>query len=110
MNDKDCDVNLLKGNEDLYDKFKDNLVDGPNIVSHPSHENEKIKIRGKRKCKKILGFDKNALNFWTIGQEMLYDEHHQLEPYEGIIDDIFNDNLFGIIECDIRVSEKLKIF
>ncbi|KAK3718952.1 hypothetical protein QZH41_005938 [Actinostola sp. cb2023] len=66
-------------NNDLYHMFKDNNTGGPSIIFHRYHEAGKTKIRevemsGKgeeaKECKKILGFDANALYLWAIMQEM----------------------------------------
>ena len=66
-------------NKDLYYLFKKNMVGGPSIIFHRYHEKDKTKIRevemtsqGKeaKSCKKIVGYDFNALYLWTIMQNM----------------------------------------
>ena len=64
-------------------------------------------IRSNKLCKSVQGFDANALYLWAIGQNMLCGEHTNIEPYDGLIDDIIEDRFFGTIECDIDVPEHL---
>jgi hypothetical protein len=49
---------------------------GPSIISNRDHEADKMKIRGLYKlCKKIIGYDSNALYLWAIAQEMRAGKH-----------------------------------
>ncbi|KAK3736485.1 hypothetical protein QZH41_017404, partial [Actinostola sp. cb2023] len=66
-------------NKDLYHTFKENNTGGPSIIFHRYHEAGKTKIREvemsakgeeAKECKKILGYDANALYLWAIMQEM----------------------------------------
>lgn len=41
----DCDFQLFRGNEELYHKYKDNLVGGPSIIFHHYQEKNNTKIR-----------------------------------------------------------------
>ncbi|EGZ30784.1 hypothetical protein PHYSODRAFT_473214 [Phytophthora sojae] len=66
------------------------------------------KIRGGKLCKKIIGYDANALYLWALGNEMPCGRLTTIEAYPGIIDDIKNDKIFGFLECDIRTPEHLK--
>ena len=52
---KDCEFQLFKGNEDLYQKYRDNLVGGASIVFHHYHEKNKTRIRNGKPCQRILG-------------------------------------------------------
>ena len=62
-------------NKDLYKLLKDNIVGGPSIVFHRYHEKDVTTIRPTdyeepKTCKKIIGYDANALYLWCIMQEM----------------------------------------
>ena len=60
-----------KSNKDLYYKIKKNIVGGPSIVFNRYHEQNKTYIRnGPNVCKKIVGFDANALYLWALMQNM----------------------------------------
>ena len=60
-----------KRNADLYYKIKNNIVGGPSIVFNRYHEKNKTYIRnGPSTCKKIIGFDANALYLWALMQNM----------------------------------------
>jgi hypothetical protein len=59
----------------LYQLFKNNIVGGPNIVFHRYHERDVTTNRPRdyeepKACKKIIGYDANALYLWSIIQEM----------------------------------------
>ncbi len=57
-------------NKDMYYKMKKNIVGGP-IVFHQYHEENTTFLRGGPKvCKKIVGFDANALYLWALMQDM----------------------------------------
>ncbi|EGF80776.1 hypothetical protein BATDEDRAFT_24655 [Batrachochytrium dendrobatidis JAM81] len=104
----ECEFQLFKGNEELYQKYRDNLVGGPSIVFHHYHERNKTRIRGGRLCQKILGYDANALYLWALSQDMPCGEHKMIEPYPDILEDVMNGSFFGEIECDIAVPEHVK--
>ena len=59
-------------NEDLYDAVKRNIIGGPSIIFKRYHEADKSFIRGnpQKPCKKIIGFDANALYLHCLGKEM----------------------------------------
>jgi G:T-mismatch repair DNA endonuclease (very short patch repair protein) len=55
--------------------FKNNIVGGPIIVFHRYHERDVTTIRPRnyeepKACKKIIGYDANALYLWSIMQVM----------------------------------------
>ncbi len=79
--DKECEFQLFKGNEELYQKYRDNLVGGPSIVFHHYHERNKTRIRGGKRCQRILGYDANALYLWALSQDMPCGQHKIIEPY-----------------------------
>ena len=58
-------------NSDLHELVKDNIVGGPAIIFHRYHEKDVTKIRGGSElCRKIVGYDANALYLWAIMQDM----------------------------------------
>ena len=58
-------------NSDLHKLVKDNIVGGPAIIFHRYHEKGITKIRGGSElCRKIEGYDANALYIWAIMQDM----------------------------------------
>ena len=58
-------------NSDLHKLVKDNIVGGPAIIFHRYHEKGITKIRGGSElCRKIEGYDANALYLWAIMQYM----------------------------------------
>ncbi len=60
-----------KKNADLYHVLKANCTGGPSIVYHRYHEADKTFIKNSKKvCKKILGWDCNALYLYCISQIM----------------------------------------
>ena len=58
-------------NKDIYRLFKENIVGGPSIIFNRYHEADKTFIRNNpsKPCRKIIGYDANALYLWAIGQE-----------------------------------------
>ncbi|NRA89035.1 MAG: hypothetical protein HRU28_16995, partial [Rhizobiales bacterium] len=61
-----------KANADLLHLMKDNIVGGPAIVFHRLHISDETFIRKnpEKICKKIIGYDSNALYLWAISQPM----------------------------------------
>ena len=58
-------------NSDLHKLVKDNIVGGPAIIFHRYHEKGITKIRGGSElCRKIVGYDANALYLWALMQDM----------------------------------------
>ena len=58
-------------NKDLHKLVKDNIVGGPAIIFHRYHEKGITKIRGGSElCRKIVGYDANALYLWALMQDM----------------------------------------
>ena len=58
-------------NSDLHELVKDNIVGGPAIIFHRYHEQGITKIRGgEETCRKIVGYDANALYLWALMQDM----------------------------------------
>ena len=58
-------------NKDAHKLVKDNIVGGPAIIFHRYHEKGITKIRGGSElCRKIVGYDANALYLWALMQDM----------------------------------------
>jgi hypothetical protein len=57
-------------NKDLYETMKTNIVGGPSIVFTRYHKAGETRIRGKKKCRSIVGLDANALYLWAFGEPM----------------------------------------
>ena len=64
-------VTFNRTNSDLHKIVKDNIVGGPAIIFHRYHEKNVTRIRGGSElCRKIEGYDANALYLWSIMQDM----------------------------------------
>ncbi|EGZ07855.1 hypothetical protein PHYSODRAFT_339760 [Phytophthora sojae] len=94
--------------KDIYTKMKANIAGGPSIIFNRYAKRNETKIRGGKICKKIIGYDANALYLWALGNEMPCGQLTTIEAYTGIVDDIVNGKIFGFLECDIRTPEHLK--
>ena len=74
FNDLPNDTNFVtfnNTNKDAHKLVKDNIVGGPAIIFHRYHEKGITKIRGGEElCRKIEGYDANALYLWAIMQDM----------------------------------------
>lgn len=107
VKDPNANFRLFKDHVDLHKKYRDNLVRGPSLVFNHYQEKNITKIRHAKLCQVIKGFDSNALYLYALGGNMLVGDHEIFEYYAEIIQDILQDNFFGIIECDIRVPQEL---
>lgn len=85
-------------NKDIYYKMKANIIGGPSIIFNSFAKRNETTIRGTKMCKKIIGYDANALYLWALGNVMPWGRLTTIEPYDNIIDDINNDKLFGFLE------------
>ncbi|KAG6623735.1 putative chromodomain protein [Phytophthora cinnamomi] len=92
----------------IYAKMKANIAGGPYIIFNRYAKRNETTIRGGKVCKKIIGYDANALYLWALGNEMPCGRLTTVEAYEGIIEDIKADKIFGFLECDIHTPEILK--
>ena len=64
-------VTFNRTNRDLHKLVKDNIVGGPAIIFHRYHEKNVTRIRGGSElCRKIVGYDANALYLWALMQDM----------------------------------------
>ncbi len=97
--------------EILLNVTEDSIVGGPSIIFNRYHEANKTKIRnGDKLCKKIIGYDANALYLWAIAQEMPTGKHEHIQTYnlKQLKKDILNNDLFGFVQVDIETPENLK--
>jgi hypothetical protein len=99
--------------KELFYLLKRNIVGGPSIIFHCYHEAGKTLIRpdkdGKGKlCKKVLGYDANALYLW-VSEVMPTGDYKQITEYDlqQLKNDVMSDKLFGYVECDIKVPDHL---
>jgi len=93
---------------DIYRKMKANIAGGPSIIFSRYAKRNETKIRGGKLCKKVIGYDANALYLWCLGNVMPCGRLTTIEPYDDIVDDIKSDKVFGFLECDIETPEHLK--
>ncbi len=72
--------------KDLYYTMKDNNVGGPSIIFNRYHEKDKTNVRNvemrakgrePKPCKKVVGYDANALYLWEIMQDMPTGQYQQ---------------------------------
>ncbi|KAJ8579170.1 hypothetical protein ON010_g25 [Phytophthora cinnamomi] len=92
----------------IYAKMKANIAGGPLIIFNRYAKRNETKIRGSKICKKIIGYDANALYRWALVNEIPCARLSTIEAYDGIIDDIKSDKILGFLECHIRTPEHLK--
>ncbi|KAG2817017.1 hypothetical protein PC113_g23021 [Phytophthora cactorum] len=97
-----------KEEKDVYAKMKANIAGGPSIIFNRYAKRNETKIRGGKVCKKIIGYDANALYLWALGNEMPCGRLTTIEAYDGIVEDIVADKNFGFLECDILTPDHLK--
>ncbi|GMF29417.1 unnamed protein product [Phytophthora lilii] len=97
-----------KEEKDIYAKIKSNIADGPSVIFSRYAKRNEMKVRGGKICKKIIGYDANALYLWALGNEMPCGRLTTIDAYPGIISDIVNDKIFGFLDCDIRFPPHLK--
>ncbi|KAE9136525.1 hypothetical protein PF010_g1632 [Phytophthora fragariae] len=97
-----------KEEKDIYGKMKANIAGGPSIIFNRYAKRNETKIRGGKLCKKVIGYDANALYLWALGNDMPCGRLTTIEAYPGIVEDIKNDKIFGFLECDIQTPEHLK--
>ncbi|GMF22313.1 unnamed protein product [Phytophthora lilii] len=93
---------------EIYRKMKANIAGGPSIIFNRFAKRNETLIRGGKLCKKVIGYDANALYLWCLGDFMPCGRLTTIEPYDSIIDDIQADKIFGFLECDIETLEHLK--
>lgn len=94
--------------KEIYSMIKNNICGGPSIIFNRYAKRNETKIRGCKKVRKVIGYDANALYLWAMGNVMPCGRLVKDDAYDGIIDDIMNDKIFGFLECDIETPEHLK--
>lgn len=94
--------------KEIYHLMKRNIAGGPSIIFNRFAKRDLTTIRAGKACKKIIGYDANALYLWCLGNVMPCGRLTQEDAYDGIVDDILNDRAFGFLECDIRVPDHLR--
>jgi hypothetical protein len=95
----------------LFYLLNDSIVGGPSIIFNRYHEANITKIRnGEKLCKKVIGYDANALYLWAISQEIPTGLHKHITKniLNELKEDILNDDFFGFIQVDIETPENLK--
>ncbi|KAE9049882.1 hypothetical protein PR001_g2907 [Phytophthora rubi] len=97
-----------KEEKDIYGKMKANIAGGPSIIFNRYAKRNETKIRGGKLCKKVIGYDANALYLWALGNDMPCGRLTTIEAYSEIVEDIKNDKIFRFLECDIHTPEHLK--
>ena len=102
---------MVGGPSMVFCRYAERGVTG--IRSHV-HEKESKKIKNK-KCKTILGYDANALYLYCSGQKMpcgketlvVNERPTSTKRIQKFVKDVLNDSVFGYVQVDIRVPEKL---
>lgn len=104
--------------KEVYSMMKENIAGGPAIIycryakafetyvrsiNHKGQNNEIAKL-----CRKIIGYDANALYLWALGNDMPCGRLTKEETYDGIVEDFQTGKVFGFLQCDIEVPEHLK--
>ncbi|KAG3058305.1 hypothetical protein PC121_g14441 [Phytophthora cactorum] len=97
-----------KEEKDIYAKMKANIAGGPSIIFNRYAKRNETTIRGGKLCKKVIGYDANALYLWALGGDMPCGRLTSMETYPDIIDDIKSDKIFAFLECDIRTPDHLR--
>ena len=78
--------------KDLYYTMKYNNVGGASIIFNRHHEKDKTRIRDAemtrkniepKLCKKVVGYDANALYLWAIMQDMLTGQYTRRLESDG---------------------------
>ena len=92
-----------KCHKEFYHQMRrDGLKGGLSVVYHRYHEKNKTLIRGKNKCKKIIGYDANALYSWALAQSMPTGKYQILvrkgSEYEKLEHDATFDNDAQILD------------
>ena len=79
--------------KDLHTTIRNNIVGGPSIIFHRYHEAGVTKIRelelgeAALPCRRIVGYDANALYLWALMQDMptgMYVRRHESTQFEAV--------------------------
>ena len=99
-----------------YELLKTGMVGGPSIVFCRYAEQGVTYIRSQsKKCKAIIGYDANALYLYCSGQKMpcgkeklvVNERPTSINRIQKFVKDVLNDKVFGYVQVDINVPEKL---
>ncbi|KAG3126362.1 hypothetical protein PI124_g22175 [Phytophthora idaei] len=101
-------LSIGKEESEIYAKMKANFAGGPSIIFNRYAKRNETKIHDGKLCKKITGYDANALYLWALGNEMPCGRLTTIDAYDGIVDEIQADKIFGFLECDIRTPDHLR--
>ncbi|KAG2759877.1 hypothetical protein PC129_g19765 [Phytophthora cactorum] len=88
--------------------MKANIAGGPSIIFNRYAKRNETTIRGGKLCKKVIGYDANALYVWALGNDMPCGRLTTIEAYPSIVNDIESNKIFGFLERDIRTPEHLR--
>ena len=106
-------ADLHSPSKKTFDILQQALVGGPSIIFKRYAERNTTTIRygGQKPCKKILGFDANALYLWCLAQVMPGGRDTELnvcnKTASELSNEVLNDRLFGFAVCDIKVPAHL---
>ena len=113
-------ADLYNPGEEAYKMLKEAVVGGPSLVFTRYHEVGITKIRSHQiaephLCKRILGYDANALYLSTMLKEMPcgkekvvnYNDNYQVEVAPILTQRLKQGKWFGFAEVDIKIPEPL---
>ena len=114
----DRGAELYSPSKEAYEMLKEAVVGGPSLVFSRYQEVGKTRIRSHRYknprwCKKILGYDVNALYLSTMLREMPcgkgrvvhYDYDCQEQAARVLVQKLKIGKWFGFAEVDIEIPE-----
>ena len=108
--------------KEAYKHLKAAVSGGPSIVFTRFHEAGVTRIRSHEKtvgrqqakpCKRILGYDANALYLSTMlqdmpcGKEKVTDYEDPVQAAIELKNAIINGNLFGFVKCELATPKDL---
>ena len=102
---------LFAPGKEAYEMLKRALVGGPSIIFTRYHQKGVTRIRNQdgKLCRKILGFDANALYLWCIGQDQPCGKETITQPtFSDVTEKVLRDEWFGFAEVDIEVPGHLR--
>ncbi|GMF27610.1 unnamed protein product [Phytophthora lilii] len=82
---------------EIYRKMRANIAGGPSIIFNRFAKRNETLIRGGKLCKKVIGYDANALYLWCSENTMPCGRLTTIDPYDSIIDDIQVDKIFDFL-------------
>ena len=109
---------LYSPSKEAYDMLKNAMVGGPSIVFNRYHETGVTNIRSHRftkpkACKRIIGYDANALYLSTMmrempcGKETVVHYENQRGAVAAFISHLKAGKWFGFAEVDIKIPQNL---